>query len=246
MESETFQKAVEKATFDLSITEIVIKSNGTTACIDTVGAANDRLAHVEFPFDVEGEWGIINPQKLIKSLKNITGKANFAKVNIMQKDDMLFISGHGKKYKFPVVDDISNIKNRSKITPTREGCDIFFNSKLATTLPAIFTPSDISGFKKIIASEKLYKENTTMTFKKSMNLYGEDVTDFAVGDVIEGEFVVPFSDKISSKYNGLHEVGKILGTENVTICMGQGDMLYIDDIDGDVSATFVIMGLIEE
>ena len=243
MDSESFRKAVEKATFDSSITEIVITSDGTTATIDTIGAANDRLVHVEFPFDVEGEWGITDPEKLMKSLKNISGKAKFAKVSVMQKGDVLFISGHGKKYKFPVVDDVAGIKNRNTLIPSRDGAEMVFSNGKGITLPVVYTLGDVGAFKKTVKDESVYKEKTTITFKKSMNLYGEDVTDFAAGDVIEGELLNELDDKISSMFNGLDEVAKVLGKDDVTVCMGQDSMLYIDDVDGDVKSTFVIMPL---
>lgn len=243
MESESFRKAVEKATFDPSITEIIITSDGTTATIDTLGAANDRLVHVEFPFDVEGEWGISDSGKLMKSLKNISGMAKFAKVNVMQKGDMFFISGHGKKYKFPVVDDVDGIKNRNTLIPSRDGVEMVFSNGKGMTLPVVYTLADVGAFKKTVKDESVYKEKTTVTFKKSMNLYSKDVTDFAVGDVIEGKFLVELDGKISSIFNGLDEVAKVLGKDDVTVCMGQDSMLYIDDMDGDVKSTFVIMPL---
>jgi len=238
MDSETLRKAIEKATFDPSITEIVIESNGVSGWIDTKGAANDRLARVEFPFDVEGIWGITNPEKLIKSLKNIKGE-----FSILQKGEMFFIKGGSKKYKMPVVDDISGIRNRNTLLPTRKDNQIFFNGKPVTSLPVIYKISNAGEFKTTVKSEKIYKENTTVTFKKSMNLYGEDVTDFAVGDVIEGEFLTPFDTKVSSKFNGLDEVVKVLGKTDVTVCGGQDTMLYIDDVDGDVVSIFIIMQL---
>lgn len=237
MDSETFRKAIEKATFDSSITELVIESDGERGWIDTVGAANDRLARVEFPFDVEGEWGITDPEKLIKSLKNI--KDEFT---ILQKDEMFFIKGGSKKYKFPVVDDVAGIRNRNTLLPRREDNQIFFNGKPAATLPVVFKIADVGTFKKTVASEKIYKENTTIIFKKSMNLYGEDITDFAVGDVVNGEFKISFDGKVSSIYNYLNEVVKVLGSDDVTVCLGE-NMLYIDDVDGDVVSTFVIMPL---
>ena len=243
MDSETFRKAVKKATFDTSITEIVITSDGTTATIDTIGAANDRLVHVEFPFDVEGEWGITDPEKLIKSLKNISGKVKDATVKVMQKGDMLFISGHGKKYKFPVVDDVDGIRNRNTLIPSRDGADMMFSSGKGMTFPVMYKLADSGAFKKTIKDESVYKEMTSITFKNSMNLYGEDVTDFAAGDVVDGEFLVVLDGKVSSTFNGLDEVAKVLGKDNVTVCMGQDSMLYIDDIDGDVKSTFVIMPL---
>lgn len=242
MESESFRKAVEKATFDTSITEIVITSDGTTATIDTIGAANDRLVHVEFPFDVEGEWGITDPEKLIKSLKNISGKAKDATVKVMQKGDILFISGHGKKYKFPVVDDVEGIRNRNTLIPSRDGADMMFSSGKGMTFPVVFKLDDPAKFKKIVREEKTYNERVTITFKKSMNLYGEDITDFAVGDVIEGEFLVDFDGTIRSAYDDISEAVKVLGNDDVTVCLSEG-MLYIDDVDGDVKSTFVIMPL---
>jgi len=235
MNAETFAKAIEKATFDNN--EIVIVSDGVTATIDVTGVGNDRLAHIEFPFDVKGVWGIIDTAKLIKSLKSVKGE-----INVLQKDEAFFIKGSSRKFKFPIVDDLGSMRKSSKLIPHREGCDITLNDKPATTLPVIFKPTDVKKMKADIRGEKEYQEKATITFKKSMNIRGKSTTDFELGDTFEGEFVVPFDEgSISAAYNGIHEVVKVLGGEDVTICMGQDDMIYIEEVDGDIKATYVIM-----
>ena len=233
MDSETLQNAVKKASFDMI--DVLIKSDGTTATIDAIALGRDRLVHIEFPCDVEGEWGITDPGKLLTKLKKIKGE-----IKILPKKDALFISGGSRKFKCPIADDNGSLCNCSTLTPTRAGSDIFFNGKHAITLPAVFSIANPGKFKTDFAGEDEYKLDTKITFKKMMNVFGTDSTEYSMGDSIEGEYLVPFTSSVDGHYNGLDEIVKVLGKDGVTICMGQDSMMYIEDVDGEVKSTFIV------
>ena len=233
MDSETLQNAVKKASFDTI--DILIKSDGITATIDSIAMGRDRLVHVEFPCDVEGEWGITDPGKLLDKLKKIKGD-----IKIIPKNDALFISGGSRKIKCPIADDNGSLCNCSTLVPTRVGSDILFNAKPAATLPAVFSITNPSKFKNYFKGEDEYKLDTKITFKKSMNVFGTDTTDYAMDDSIEGEYLVPFSSSVDGHYHGIDEIVKVLGKDSITICMGQDSMMYIEDVDGNVKSTFIV------
>lgn len=239
MNAATIKKAIEKATFADGIDEIVIKSDGETGVIPTMGIGKDRLAYVTFPFNLEGEWGITDPEKLIKSLNKIKGD-----LKIKHEKNKFILSGGGKRYKFPIVNEVCDIRTVLPFTPTRNGSEIIFNGKLAADMNIRFKP-DMKEFKSALKSEDVYKSRANILFKDEvMDISGKDDTEFEAGDSISGKKENSTMPEIRTTITGLDEVAKV--ANDLTIFTAENNMLFMEDSDEDVFTIFAIMPHVEE
>jgi len=239
MDAGTFKKAVEKATFESSVSELIISSDGTTGTISVAGSANDRIGHIEFPFPLEGEWGIGEPAKLIKSLGKIDGE-----LKIEEKNNMFILKGGKKRYKFPLLGDLCGVRNKSPYTPSRRGLELCFDERKAALATVKFVPASIKELKKAIKSEDVYKEEAIVMFDTGMEIFGKDVTDFSAGDTIEGTLQSESEEIVKGTYTGLNNVVDVLGNEDVTIYTAHDSLFYVEDNDGDVKAIYVVLPII--
>lgn len=239
MKAETLKKAIQKATFADGIDEIVIKSDGETGVIPSMGIGKDRLVYVTFPFTLEGEWGITDPEKLIKSLNKIKGD-----LTIKEEKNKFILSGGGKRYKFPIVDEVCDIKTVLPFTPTRNGSEIIFNGQLAADMQIRFKP-DMKEFKAALKDEKVYESRANILFKGDvMDISGKDDSQFEAGDSISGNKQNSTMPEVRTMMTGLHEVAKV--AKDLTIFAANGNMLYMEDEDEDVFSIFAIMPHEEE
>jgi len=239
MNAATMKKAIEKATFADGIDEIVIKSDGETGVIPTMGIGKDRLAYVTFPFNLEGEWGITDPEKLIKSLDKIKGD-----LKIKQEKNKFILSGGGKRYKFPIVNEVCDIRTVLPFTPTHNGSEIVFNGQHASDIEIEFKP-DMKEIKAALKSEKVYENRANILFKNEiMDISGKDDTEFEAGDSINGEVKNSTKSEVRTMITGLQEVMKV--ANDLTIFTANNNMLYMEDIDENVHTVFAIMPHLEE
>lgn len=247
MNPETFRKALEKGCFDETIKEPQIISDGTTGVILTKDAGNSRIAHVKFPFELEGTFvlqDVKDPKNgIIKKLKNFKGD-----VNASVKDGKLVIKGKGKTYRFPLLNRVCGTTNISPITPIRRGSTIYFakpdgSEQRAADLEVGIIPEDIGKFKKSFKSEDVYKERATIMIDPdgTFSIFGKDDTDFAAADHIECELKDEIEKSVQVMLTGLNELAVVLGTEKVIIYTGQDNMFVIEEEDGEINATYAIM-----
>jgi len=239
MNAVTMKTAIEKATFADGIDEIVIQSDGETGVIPTMGIGKDRLAYVTFPFNLKGEWGITDPEKLIKSLNKIKGD-----LKIKHEKNKFILSGGGKRYKFPIVNEVCDIRTVLPFTPTRNESEIVFNGQHASDIEIEFKPG-MKEIKAALKSEKVYENRANILFKdKIMDISGKDDTEFEAGDSINGEVKNSTMSEVRTMITGLQEVMKV--ANDLTIFTANNSMLYMEDIDEDVHTVFAIMPHLEE
>jgi len=245
VKADTLRKALEKATFMGYMDEPVIVCDGERAEIAIRDVGNSRIAHIRFPFEVEGRWGISDPEMMIKKLKNIKGE-----MKISVKDAKLHVSGKGKSYKFPVVNDLSVSKCISTITPKLAGSSLYFQKQdgskaKAIDFEVIFKPGDSKLFKDAIKSEAVYKLQAIMRVSSEgkLSFSGTDDTDFEATDEVTGKVLEGEGLNVYATYTGLEKLATVLGSD-VTIAMGTNEMVYIEETDGDIEASYVVMPIV--
>jgi hypothetical protein len=246
VKADTLRKALEKATFMGYVDEPVIVCDGGRAEIAIRDVGNSRIAHIRFPFEVEGRWGISDPAMMIKKLKNIKGD-----MKVATKGDKLHISGKGKSYKFPVVNDLCVSRSISTITPILAGSSLYFQKQdgskaKAVDLEVVFKPGDSKLLKDAIKSEVVYQLQAIMRVSSEgiLSFSGQDDTDFEATDEVTGKVLVGEGSNVYATYTGLDELAKVLGSD-ILIAMGTDEMVYIEETDGDVEASYVIMPIRE-
>jgi hypothetical protein len=241
MKSETLANAVKKATFTAGIREVTIDSDGTTGVISTICASNTAMVLSRFPMEVEGSWAISDPDRLIKCLNNIK-----TDVNIGTKDGSMTLKGGSKSYKIPLVQST----RKSPYTPTRRGLEIYLredDETPAVVNPALFSPEDIKAFKAAVKSESVYDGNCILRCSSDgiLTIAGQDDTDFKAADHLPVKFHMKLCEAVTSKYDEIPALAKVLGNENVIISLGQNkvtgnDLLYVEDIEGEVKTIFLM------
>lgn len=247
MNPETLRKALQKACFDESINQPQIVSDGKTGVILTKDAGNSRIAHIRFPFDLEGTFILQD----VKDAKNgaIKKLGNFeSDVTASLKDGKLLIKGKGKSYRFPLINGLCGSTNVSPITPIRRGSTIYFakadgSEQRATDLGIAVCPNDMGKFKKAFKSESVYKERATIMIctDGTFNIFGKDDVDFVASDNVECTIIGNFNLDVQNMLTGLDELVAVLGKEDVTIFTDQDDMFVVEETDGEIQATYAIM-----
>lgn len=236
MKSETLMKAVEKATFGLGMNEITIECDGVTGIINLVSSFDTAMVVSTFPMEIEGSFPISDPSKLVTCLKKINGE-----VKVGVKNGSMTLRGGSKSYKIPLVQST----RKSPYTPRLSGSKIYlYEDGVSPNVenPALFTLIDVKQFKKAVASEKVYEEDCIIrcTPKGMFTIAGKDDTDFKAADHLDVELHEELSEAVTAKYDDFKDLVKVLGTEHVTISLGEDSLLAVEDIDGDVKTVFVL------
>ena len=237
MDSEFLQNVINKASFELGMSEITISSDGITGEIKCMSPKRDRLAHIKFPFELAGEWTLRDARKIVASLKKMKGE-----VEVSEISGALKISKGKKWSKFPVQDAANGIFICPFI-PRREGSDIYFGAKMYGTADFVFTPNT-KEFVNIMKSEKLFKGETMYTFNASDLCIGaKDASDFSTGDSISGEYEEDLPKLIvTATFTEIPEIAAVI-TGDIKILCGQDSAMYIEEVDGKIKATYVVMPL---
>jgi len=116
----------------------------------------------------------------------------------------------------------------------------------AVDFEVIFKPGDSKLLKDAIKSEDVYQERAIMRVSSEgvLSFSGTDDTDFEATDEVTGKVLVGEGLNVYATYTGLNELAKILGSD-VTIAMGIDEMVYIEETDGDIDASYVVMPIKE-
>jgi len=234
MDSEFLQNVINKASFELGMSEITISSDGITGEIKCMSPKRDRLAHIKFPFELAGEWTLRDARKIVTSLKKMKGE-----VEVSEISGALKISKGKKWFKFPVQDAANGIFICPFI-PKRDGLEIYFGSKMYAEADFVFTPEK-GEFVRIVTSEKMFKETCVCKFtNEGMEINAADSVDFGAGDFVPGTYENGFDSEVSASFSELIDLAKVL-TGEIKILCGNGMAFYLEEIDGDINSTFVIM-----
>ena len=249
-------KIITKSTFTTGITTLRLEIDEEKIVVNAVSVSNDRLIQLKFFTEEneevveEGIWDIGDPNKVLSKLK-VFKPTDIINIKLVDNKVNLSRAKPKKAYKLPIGIE-SQMLN---LTPVEVVLDE--NNKLGVLVKSSGDLQDrgvvavqlktTSATLKDLNKEILYTSKITITSSEGVIFVTGEENDDIAEEAIVVEIISQPTDKVSSRYNELTDVFKVLSNDSeIKMFFSKNEMMIIEEKNKYMKVQYIIMPIIEE